>query len=1055
MLLCSPLLLYLGAVLYVELGFVTPKLASSLSKLFEAKVDVGEVRTSWLRDLNIEHVAVQSADKSEPLKLGSVKLDFDSMKLWGENRIRLATIEKPQFDFRRNEAGQWNIGLHLPEEKGPGYRIEQTVVRDGDFSIALGPQSQALKLTGLTGNFTDSGPHAPAAFLMRGLFESLDAISATGTTGPGAAFSARVFGGVNLERDLAGILGAGPTGHIAFDLGGMRESLPKNAERGGPVTFGFQFDLDRFRYPIATNWAVVAPNRRLDLDGKVDVEGTGEATAALRDIELRIEGLGQLRGSGRVLKTPGSHLSLEHVTGRIDMATLNELFEPHLMPGSVKVQGSLDVAELFYLIPMASGAPASTFSAKLASTGARVAFSTLGELPGCDIAGTLNWPALNGATLSLGELGRIAFDMKDMSPSDPHFFLAMADGTQIHDLRLDINRFWESEVGRRVLTSNFDLKQPVIAVADMPYIFKGQIIGTDMHLAVSPSVAKPEQLVLNGLKMTDCVIAKWPLPFKIPGKKFSGEMNLDAAMKGELVERLTLHGKLSETGPAGPAQARVEFEHTFFPTAAPEQRVGPIKIKHLAMALADLDQMFEIKRLTGVSGTGILQMSDASLYLQRMSAEAALSLDNCELQIEVTPGIHAALVSALKSSDHAVIATALENYPLETIKLANLSAKFQVTIEGNRISLKGRTEALPIRIKMPSGVPLVSFIGSGDYTAYTLPPADVSLEVELDEKNAPKAYRAQVALTDKTRLALTLHPPLDIHDKTKSFWTATGSLEAAAGGGLSLSFIVPIDPLRRQVGDVALGIKDLDLAMFGPLAKAEGISELSGRLTDVDLRVRPFSYAMPSIEKLANFELNGTLANVGFKDALAEFSHVGGKLRCVMTSAGESISVNSLLKLNSYEALLNSMYKIPPPENGHGGILQVAGTLTRKDGISQFVLSKGDLSLANETQISAPGTIEFSGMEVRGVNLSPLRIVVPDTAKAIDAFSPADARAQVPWKDDAGISGLGTFEGAFTRDARGKMELNGKLGIRKNLLSKNDYPLLWRWNAGTADAPKK
>lgn len=1067
-LLSAPVLAYLGAVLYVDLGYATPRIAASLTKLFDSPVDIGTVRTNWLRDLNIASVAVQSADKTEPLKLGNVKLDFDAQQLWREKRIRFATIDRPRFDLRRNEAGKWNIGLN-PEKTGGGYRIEQTILREGELALAWGSPQRALKLMALSGHFTDAGPLAPSAFSLYGVFDSLENISATGNSGPGAAWSARVFGGVNLERDLAGVLGAsGPSGHVTFDLNGRRESLLLNSERGGPVTFGGQVGLERFRYPFSANWALVAPNRRLDLAGKVDIDGIPGALAALNEIQLRVEGLGLLRGSGRVLTAPGLHLSLEQVGGPLDMAALNEIFEPHLLPGSVKVQGQLSISDFSTRIPLGSGAPPSSFAAKLAARGARVAFSTLGELPACDVSGTLAWPAIRDAKLALGDLGRIAFDMKDMRPADPHFWLALADGTVIHDLHIDVGRFWESEVGRRVLTANFNLAQPVAAVADLPYIFKGQLAGSELHLSIKPSVAKPERLALSGLRLEGYSIAKWPLPVKIPAKTFSGELNMDASMAGDLVNKLTFQGKLAETGVAGPASTRVEFEHTYFPGAEPAQRVGPVKINELVLVLSDLEQIFEIKRQTGVSGSGTVQIRDASLNLQRRAADAEIALDHCELQIEVSSSVQSALVQTLKMSDHGLIAAALENYPLETIKLANLSAKLQAKIDGNRVALKGRTEQLPIRIKMPSGVPLVSLLGDGDYTAYTLPPADIALEMELDEKNAPKMYRVELAWAKQSRLTLALKPPEDVRDKAKSFWVAKGSLDIAAAGGLSLSFNIPVDPLRRQVGDVDISVKELDLAPLAPYLKSRGIESLSGRLKDVDAHFRTFSYAMPSIEKLANIELNGSLANVAFSDAHAEFERLSGRLRCVLNSGGNSVSVNALLKLDSYEALLSGgAFYIPPPAQGHGGDLHVVGTFTRNENAGQIVLNKCEMNLGDDVQFSAGGTIGLAGTAVTSVNLNPLRVMLPDMAKAAATFGPPNLSNRAPWFGDVGLSGRGTYDGALLWDARGKAELGGKIGFQRSTITlgkttpfvlsgvSGEFPLVLRWDAAQSGLVKQ
>ena len=327
-LIAVPLLLYIFAMSYVSLGYVKDRIVRGLANIFEGPVQVGDVRSQGLNALNINRISVGPCETSAPLKVGSVKVDYDAMTLLRESRIRSVTVMQPSIGLKRDAAGKWNIALKPREKAEGGVRLENIQFGEGDFSFEMpgadaGSEPRRIRLQAVRGTITDPGKTVPNLFSFFGVFDSLEDVTVNGSVGPGAAFSAGAFGGVNIERDLASFIGGQPPkpgrqiqGLVRFELGGRRETLLMNAERGGPLHINGRLNLTRLNWPFSENWAIAIPSRMLDFAGKVDVENPS-ALALLDDMQLRLDGAATLRGAAKVSQSPGLHLSFNGLSGMV------------------------------------------------------------------------------------------------------------------------------------------------------------------------------------------------------------------------------------------------------------------------------------------------------------------------------------------------------------------------------------------------------------------------------------------------------------------------------------------------------------------------------------------------------------------------------------------------------------------------------------------------------------------------------------------------------------------------------------------------------------------
>jgi len=410
-LLAAPVLVYLGVLAYVACGFLDRRAAQTFSVFFEAPARIASVRTEWLRNLKIEKVAIAGSDSTTPVTVDNITLDWDFGPFLADKRVRTVTIERPKIALRRSAQGQWNIHPNLAAKSA--YRLEQIIMREGDLSIEVGQASSLsdrqdagparLHLQALSGTYSNQGPLTPKAFSLYGVLDSLESISVTGSLGPGPAWNSRVFGGIKLGRDLAGVLHPGVRGHVRYDISGWNEA-PANAAQGSGVGFSSQFIIQNLHWPLSAARALDSPSRTVDLSGHAWLNPWTGSLATFDKLQLRVDGVGTLNGAtaplpcGVLLSYPGAHLDLRDMQGRIDFEALNELFQPRLWDDSLTLKGFVSFSNLTAILPFAANAPPLDLRAEFATQGLRAALRGLGELPPCELKGVVALSADRGTS---------------------------------------------------------------------------------------------------------------------------------------------------------------------------------------------------------------------------------------------------------------------------------------------------------------------------------------------------------------------------------------------------------------------------------------------------------------------------------------------------------------------------------------------------------------------------------------------------------------------------------------------------------------------------------
>jgi hypothetical protein len=1048
-----PLLIYGAILAYVSFGFMNASVEQKLTKAFDSPAKIGSVKTHWLGNLRINDVAVQGRDTTPPLTVGSVALDWDLSALLQEQRIRTVSVIRPHVALRQDDGGQWNLSLKAPVTEEGGYRIEQIVMREGDFSVQWpggpGQPPRQLRLQALSGTFADNGPLTPRSFSLFGVFDSLEKVSVTGSLGPGAAWQAHLEGAVQPQKDLANVLrfewpaaGDGRP-RIACDLSVRSE----NAAEG--IAFSGQLAVENLRVPLTAR-------RELDLPRKtLDLRGTVKSDASLENLRLSLDGVGHLSGAGVIATTPAPCLTLSGMAGTLDAEGVRALFKPRLFGEQLIAKGSVAVSNLSAALPLGSAATPG-LSAQLASKEAHVSFHGLGELGWCDIAGTLDWPTLKDLDIKARNVGRARLTLANVyPPDDGRFWSSLVSGLTFHELNVDLAGFCGTELWRRIYTGNYDPNQPVAAVLDIPFAFKGTLQGKDIRAEKRDGNGRTF-LVWKDLVFENLSVAKWPFPLELPvkdpradrsdPKEFRAVLReLATEWKNDAVESIALKGDVTARAPDNTTALTLAFEHSLTAGESGALRPGNVSVPSAVIPVADLDHVLGLRKRTGAAATGLLHVREAVFDPTTGAASGTTELRKpAESETEpavsfaLSRGVQSAASTILRLTRFAFAAPALEKNVVERIEVTpayselkpgDVHTALQVTREGTRLSLKGKTGPLSISTPLPA---------LGNVSLGTLPPADVALEWDMAAEPGTPAYIVTLGLSNGIKLhAEIAHGPVQpAGDAPSDPWRVTGTLDAPFAGGLALAFDVQFDVAQQQAGPLVLKAQDVDLAAVGRvLVKSELLPPdsqfaLKGRARNVTLEVNRFPLGTVSAEKLANGRLTASLAGCGLTTAAAEVDRLTASVTCNLTAGSDGVAVNALVKADSYEALLGGgAFYIPPPPDGQRGLLKLVGKYTRRTGNSDITLAVCQFNLGNQVQADIVGSLFLTGDALTKIELPTLRIALPDMAQARRAFGPVNLESRAPWFGDVDLSGKGVFGGRLTWTAGQGVALDGEFGF--------------------------
>ena len=892
--LAAPVLVYLTVLAYVACGFLKPRAAQTISLLFDAPASIASVRTEWLRNLRIAKVAVRAADKTTPLTVDNITLDWDLGPFLSDGRIRTATIERPEISLRRNAEGQWNIHPNLAAVGGR-YRLEQVIMREGDLSIEWpAPSAARLRLQALSGTYTDQGPLTPKAFSLYGVWDSLESISVTGSFGPGQSWNSRAAGGLYLERDLAGVLGPAAErakGHVRYDISGWGEvpakagASPPTSSRvgegagelaqpagelaqpagGGPaLAFGGQFIIENLHCALSGGCALDIPNRTLDVGGTTWLNQEPGKLATFDKLQLRMDGIGTLSGQGALLTLPGVHLDLQKVRGRIDVEAANELFLPRLWGDGLNLTGSVAVSGLAATLPLAGDAPPAALQAEFETHGLRAAFPGMGQLPPWDVKGRLELkPELTGEKV-------------------------------------------------RTIT----LKAELQATA-----------------------------------------AGAPHPPLSPGGRGWGE---------------------------GAFSARIR--QSYFPHEAAPKRIGPIEIEEAVWPLAGLEQFLDLRRNAGLTGNGTVRLRNATFYPATGEASGTIELENADLVAALPRGVQEAVLSALKMSSYDFAAPMFERNPTEAVSFGGLNVRADVLFKDKRLTLKnGRTRPCELRAELP---------WVGKTILATLPSAELGCELDAAGTGRPSVLRLK--LDSGTKLEVSIKQPPSRGGEgsggepatSSGAWAISGALGVPAWGGLSASFSVALDLLQRQIGPTTIILKELDLSKAEAVLHDAGIERPAGRVKDLEIELEP--YSLRSLAAAKTWRVSAVLEDVGFSSQYAAAERLSGNALIRAEANGDSVAVNSILRLNTCAgSFFGEVFSLPPGQNAS---VSVAGKYTRGEKGADVKLEELQVIFGDETKLKAAAAFTLNEGRLSKTHLDNATIRIGKTK----VLTLADVNGELP-----------------------------------------------------------
>jgi hypothetical protein len=1035
-----PVVLYLGAVAYVSLGFLDATVEQKLKGVFGNGAKVGAVKTAWLGDLQVEKIRVEASDSGDPFTIASFTLDWDLPGLLYSNRIRSATIHAPRLALNQGHDGRWNFSLATSNESQGGYAIETINLSDGELDVHWFNAGR-LHLRALNGSLRKTADQPERQFEISADLESARNISVKGSLGPGAAHQARLSGGIDFATDLSAMLGhALPlTGQADCEISSSREALVLDGARGGPLALSSTLHLRDFAWKLqpgrANGLSIVLPSRAIQLNGVLPLEFNGNTRLDVNDFALRIAGVGALSGSVVVPLQPGSPLLLKKTFGTIDFEALNSTFSPKLLGGDLDLKGVMDYAGVDWSIPLDASSPPLSICGRASSKAAQLTIKGFGPLPVCELDGLLDWPAFRDGHLKFGDIAQIDFELQTLNPGTPKYWLGFSNGAAINNISIDMGNILKSELGRRVLSGVFSETQQPPERGALPIDFEGRISAPNLKVNIELKPGDRAEISLSSLGLSGVSLKRWPLPFPVPGKIFSGMIRQITANLGGKDQSIELQGEvsaLSEDKKERPLST--QFSTRILTDEKGRWRPGPVKVSSLSVPVPDLDRLFSISAATGLSGTGCIELKDAEFNPQTGDLQGALSLNSAALRLNLSKEMQSLLMEAGKLTEYGSILSAFDTCPVDNLCLSQLSTSQKLSLKDGLLRITGRVEPAQLGAKLP-------LLGE---QGFMLPAIDLDFQINLRD-----AHR-------KGRLLLKVSShslEINFEESAPGIWACASkvSLARVPAGCLTLSTLIDLNAKTigssagGKVSPLTLALADQKLPQLAALLAGAGAAlppgvTLGGDIKALKVEVQPFSFAPAAQREIPRVKISGRVEGVGIETPRHQFDGLTGDFFCDVNIAdqGRSFTVNSRARLSSYEALLhNGFFLIPKAKPGHEADLSIKASGRRNaNGTLGITLQQLDFSLGGYAELSAAGNLTAQPDGVLSqVVLDQLSLRLPDLAGARGIFGPANLDNRAPWFGDVAVAGETRFDGQFDWLAGKHLALSGKLGLKNAALS--------------------
>ncbi|MCW8130049.1 MAG: hypothetical protein KIS92_06850 [Planctomycetota bacterium] len=887
-----PLVAGLFALLYVKLGFLDRAVKSAIEDALGPGASVGAVHVDGMEALRAEDLKVPPASgfKDPVIQAGKVTVEWSPWSLAFDKRIRSLEVAAPEIDLRRNERGDWNLQMAAggPE---PAYRLEQAHLKDGTLKVEW-QKGSAFSLEKVDVTLSRPDAPLPSPLTLRARFPSGSEVRGDFLLGPGANRRGSLTTLLDLEKDAPGALGPGASGKVGVRADLNLETLQEQDGWRTAGDFGLELGLTALRMPLGEGLAAVCPNQTVTVQG--EMSGTPNGIPALRNLQLRVEGIGQA-AAGTVeyvdrKDVPGAPFVRVAESGvRVRLNPLRDLFEPRLGGPSLSTEGDAVLEGFEAVVPLGGDVRALKYAGRFRASGLMLAFPGLGSLPPLDVAANFEIGAqkatLKEASLRLGDVAEAAFGASATWENQGLDALAILKRLNVQKVQFDLARLFDTDLGRRLAGQQLDLARPAPTLDELPVLAKGLVSARDLKVDVKEEGGRAT-LTIPGIAVRGLELLRWPLKLPLPANGFDGRIDAAAVFEKGALGRVGLYAMLQS---ATDAQMQAKLRLEAVRGADGKLAVRRAEFDALRLPLAELARFAGLKDIPTLQWKGMVKISNG--YYDFQSGEIA-----CDVELD---GL-------------AAEAMLTENF---RGGLSNVIGKARLTLKDGRVTLSGTLVSGDARLINVSQLPaptqftLEAPLGGGTVRLGLAQESGWRANVEADlAKDGEDAYRlsGKVGTTSAGGLAFSYEAVLDLaHKEIAGIRLVSSQMDLATA---SRELLAPFMPgnlkLAGKVKDARLEIERVKLsALTGPL---RGIRPLNGSLSGT-LADGRFEHEISGSE---GDDLDGTFrVNFGVTDQDAVILDVGARFTRYQMLVGGPV-IQSLYGKVAFD-LLGGQFYIP------------------------------------------------------------------------------------------------------------------------------------------------
>lgn len=987
-----PLGLYLLLHILAHMGLAQTIVNVSLEDTFGSGAKVETVELGGLSSANGKELVLPSRDdQTKPaVEADKVDMEWDLWDLIAQQRIESMRVEKPRFELRRNEEGKWNF--RLGKKGAPRVKIEQMFFQDGTFVLKWSRDS-GISIDKIEGVILHPGGPLARTVTLKGVLPSQNKLSASMRIGTNRSFAGSAEGSLDVKEDLGDALPAGwdLTGQLQFRFDARRAgTAAEDAENADPgeTSFYSRVEWHDVRLPVCNGQALALTERDLGFQGRVKfpTKEPEPAPYTLQELRLHMEDVFEARLPLGTITSDTGILSAQQGRLRLDLEGFRSLFTPRLLGTQLETSGEVCLNNIKVTAPLCEDLKSLQLKCDLEASKVGLGYPGLGALPSLALSGRLSCEKgiarLSDATAALGKLASITVETETDIASGLPDLTGLLGSAKLTTLEADLERLADYPIGRRILAGHVnDLMGPAPDKAELPFLFGGRITARGSGVE-SRQEKDMTVLSLGGIKLHGLRFLRWPIEWPVPDLTISGDIGAEAHMQKGSMKSLRLKGSLrSSSEPPISAQLGMRFDAGKTGNLYPKSTT----LHSLAVPVDAIAKRLGLS-VFGLKWEGILSITNASYDLATGDLEGDLQLVDVGVKI-----------------------------PLLFTSLENVFVKGRVRIHQNAINVSGRLDSAEI----------VKFYF---YRTRALP-TQFKLNVHLPTER--EGLKADL----KTKWGEAHHFDMD------AAWIAggdepskvKGSVKSSMLGGLDCDYDCGLDIEQPAVGPLVLTARNVDLsAVHTELRRRKMLPswELSGRapslrlelgrLTERDIKRMLIRAPESALDGVLSGRLKG--AHIRHIPTQSEAERLSGTFLVKFdTEKYFSLwTINGILKLDDYEALLARHFYLPPPATGGKGEVQLVTVMEAgRNRVWSARLDKLNVTLSDLLDVRTTGRLQIppSGDMIReSAGSLDIKVTVPDLAKTHKLLSKPNLRIVAPRLADMELAGKCAYEGKHLWD---------------------------------------